>query len=133
MHPFAFAHPATLGETIALLDRHGADARLLAGGTDLIIRLRDGSLRPAVVAGILIIALGRSISAHSRRAAASVPAASSARLGETSKLTKPALPALCSWIGWNNSQALRTSGRTSVSKRCSGSGAPCLSSAAAAW
>lgn len=52
MHPFAFARPATLGETIALLDRHGAEARLLAGGTDLIIRLRDGSLRPAVVVDV---------------------------------------------------------------------------------
>jgi carbon-monoxide dehydrogenase medium subunit len=52
MHPFSFARPATLGETIALLDRHGAEARLLAGGTDLIIRLRDGSLKPTVVVDV---------------------------------------------------------------------------------
>ncbi len=49
MHTFAYTRPATLAEAIALLDAGGADARILAGGTDLIIRLRDGSLRPAVV------------------------------------------------------------------------------------
>ena len=49
MHPFAYERPGSLAEAIALLGRHGAEARLLAGGTDLIIRLRDGSLRPSVV------------------------------------------------------------------------------------
>jgi CO/xanthine dehydrogenase FAD-binding subunit len=49
MRTFAYARPATLAEAIALLERHGAEARLLAGGTDLIIRLRDGTLRPSVV------------------------------------------------------------------------------------
>ena len=42
MHTFAYARPATLAEAVALLDAHGPDARLLAGGTDLVIRLRDG-------------------------------------------------------------------------------------------
>jgi len=49
MQPFTYARPTSLAETIALLDRHGPEARLLAGGTDLIIRLRDGTLGPAVV------------------------------------------------------------------------------------
>ena len=49
MHTFEFARPATLAEAVALLDAHGPDARLLAGGTDLVIRLRDGTARPAVV------------------------------------------------------------------------------------
>ena len=46
MQTFAYERPATLAEAVALLDAHGPDARLLAGGTDLIIRLRDGSARP---------------------------------------------------------------------------------------
>lgn len=49
MRPFAYARPATLAEAVALVSRHGAAARILAGGTDLIIRLRDGTLRPDVV------------------------------------------------------------------------------------
>ena len=49
MRAFAYERPSHLDEGIALLQRHGPDARPLAGGTDLIIRLRDGSLRPRVV------------------------------------------------------------------------------------
>ena len=49
MHAFAYERPATLAEALALLQAHGPAARLLAGGTDLIIRLRDGSARPSVV------------------------------------------------------------------------------------
>jgi CO/xanthine dehydrogenase FAD-binding subunit len=56
MHTFAYARPATLAEAVALLDAHGPDARLLAGGTDLVIRLRDGSVRPAVVIDLKRIA-----------------------------------------------------------------------------
>ena len=52
MHTFAYARPATLAEATALLETHGPDARVLAGGTDLVIRLRDGSLRPTVVVDV---------------------------------------------------------------------------------
>jgi len=56
MHTFAYARPATLAEAVALLDAHGPDARLLAGGTDLVIRLRDGTARPRVVIDVKRIA-----------------------------------------------------------------------------
>jgi carbon-monoxide dehydrogenase medium subunit len=56
MHTFAYARPATLAEAVALLEAHGPDARLLAGGTDLIIRLRDGTARPVVVVDVKRIA-----------------------------------------------------------------------------
>jgi carbon-monoxide dehydrogenase medium subunit len=49
MRTFAWEQPTTVAETIALLARHGPAARLLAGGTDLLIRLRDRSLEPDVV------------------------------------------------------------------------------------
>src|SRR5262245_54815406 len=52
MRPFAFARPATLAEAVALLGRHGVGARPIAGGTDLVIRLRDGSIRPDVVVDV---------------------------------------------------------------------------------
>jgi CO/xanthine dehydrogenase FAD-binding subunit len=56
MRTFAYARPATVAEAVALLEAHGPDARLLAGGTDLIIRLRDGTVRPAVVVDLKRIA-----------------------------------------------------------------------------
>ena len=49
MQTFDYVRPATLAEAFALLEAHGDQARLLAGGTDLIIRLRDGTVRPALV------------------------------------------------------------------------------------
>jgi carbon-monoxide dehydrogenase medium subunit len=49
MHPFSYACPVTLAETLALLEEHGPHASLLAGGTDLVVELRNGAIRPAVV------------------------------------------------------------------------------------
>ena len=48
MRAFAVAQPQDLSEAIALLAAEPG-ARLLAGGTDLIIGLRDGSIRTPVV------------------------------------------------------------------------------------
>ena len=56
MRAFAYERPAHLDDAVALLAKHGLDARLLAGGTDLIIRLRDGSLLPRVVVDVKGIA-----------------------------------------------------------------------------
>jgi CO/xanthine dehydrogenase FAD-binding subunit len=56
MHTFAYARPTSLAEAVALLEVHGPDARVLAGGTDLIVRLRDGSATPAVVIDVKRIA-----------------------------------------------------------------------------
>ncbi|HEY4753763.1 MAG TPA: FAD binding domain-containing protein, partial [Candidatus Limnocylindrales bacterium] len=52
MRPFTYARPGTLADAVALLAEQGPEARVLAGGTDLIIRLRDGSARPAVVVDV---------------------------------------------------------------------------------
>jgi CO/xanthine dehydrogenase FAD-binding subunit len=56
MRPFAYARPGTLAEVVALLAEHGPEARLLAGGTDLVIRLRDGSVRPSLVVDVKRVA-----------------------------------------------------------------------------
>lgn len=49
MHPFTYERPSTLPEAVALLSEHGPEARIIAGGTDLLIGLRDGTIRPRVV------------------------------------------------------------------------------------
>jgi carbon-monoxide dehydrogenase medium subunit len=52
MRSFSYERPATLAEALSILESIGRDARPLAGGTDLIIRLRDGTVRPAMVVDI---------------------------------------------------------------------------------
>lgn len=62
MRAFAYERPTRLDDAVAALDEHGPDARLLAGGTDLIIRLRDGSIEPQVVIDVkAIVELEREI------------------------------------------------------------------------
>jgi CO/xanthine dehydrogenase FAD-binding subunit len=56
MRAFAYERPESLAEAVGILVEHGPDARLLAGGTDLIIRLRDGTIRPRVVVDVKRIA-----------------------------------------------------------------------------
>jgi carbon-monoxide dehydrogenase medium subunit len=56
MRPFAYERPATLAEAIGLLAAHGPAARPLAGGTDLIIQLRDGSRELAAVVDVKRVA-----------------------------------------------------------------------------
>ena len=49
MRSFHYARPETLAEALELLNEHGASASVLAGGTDLIARLRAGRELPSIV------------------------------------------------------------------------------------
>ena len=49
MQAFRYERPQTLDRAVALLDSYGPDARPLAGGTDLIIGMRQRALLPKVV------------------------------------------------------------------------------------
>ncbi|HXZ97874.1 MAG TPA: xanthine dehydrogenase family protein subunit M [Candidatus Acidoferrum sp.] len=49
---FDYFGPQTLQETIELLDKHGRDAKLLAGGTDLIVSLRAREQHPKSIIDI---------------------------------------------------------------------------------
>jgi CO/xanthine dehydrogenase FAD-binding subunit len=52
MNRFEYARPETVGEAVGLLVEHGPDARILAGGTDLVIGLRNRWVEPKVVIDI---------------------------------------------------------------------------------
>jgi carbon-monoxide dehydrogenase medium subunit len=56
MHPFTYVRPAALDEALALLSEHGPAARVLAGGTDLLVKLRLGRVKPGVVIDLKRIA-----------------------------------------------------------------------------
>jgi CO/xanthine dehydrogenase FAD-binding subunit len=49
VQPFEYARPATLSEALRLLDGGGPEACLLAGGTDVVVALRNRTLRPKLV------------------------------------------------------------------------------------
>ena len=46
---FEYLEPGTLRECVEMLGHYGSEARLLAGGTDLVVKLRSGTLRPRAV------------------------------------------------------------------------------------
>src|SRR5436305_13896004 len=56
MRAFAYERPTSVAGALALLAGGVDGARPLAGGTDLIIRIRDGSIRPATVVDVKAIA-----------------------------------------------------------------------------
>ena len=49
MWPSTYHAPESLADLHGLLARYGTDARLLMGGTDVIVRLRHGHMRPAAL------------------------------------------------------------------------------------
>jgi CO/xanthine dehydrogenase FAD-binding subunit len=49
---FKYARPTELADALSILAEHRERARILAGGTDLIIRLRDGTFAPDVVVDV---------------------------------------------------------------------------------
>ena len=49
MRSFAYERPASLAEATSLLAEAGEGARILAGGTDLVVGLRDDAIQPEVV------------------------------------------------------------------------------------
>ena len=58
MIDFQFHRPDSLGDAIELLDRHGDDARLLAGGTALVLQMKQRFAQPAHVIGLRGLANG---------------------------------------------------------------------------
>lgn len=56
MQPFSYERPERISEASRLLGDLGTEARLLAGGTDLVVGLRDGSVHPRLVVDVKHIA-----------------------------------------------------------------------------
>jgi len=49
VHTFDYLKPETLQEALHLLGRHGASARLVAGGTDVMVMIKKGEISPGVL------------------------------------------------------------------------------------
>ena len=52
MTPFTYLEPSSLDEALALLARHGGEAKLIAGGTGLVNLMKQRLVRPAFVIGL---------------------------------------------------------------------------------
>ena len=51
-HEFEYFKPSSIDEAIKLLNKYGAKARILSGGTDLVVRIKDGFETPDAVIDI---------------------------------------------------------------------------------
>lgn len=49
---FTFHEPGTLDECLSLLDQHGPNAAVLAGGTDLLVNLKKGLIKPGLLVSL---------------------------------------------------------------------------------
>ncbi len=52
MHAFDYAAPQSVDEVVSLLSEHGDQARLLAGGSDIIAQLQEGRLRVNILVDV---------------------------------------------------------------------------------
>jgi CO/xanthine dehydrogenase FAD-binding subunit len=56
LQKFEYAAPAGRAELLSLLAERGADSKLLAGGTDLLVNIRAGVMKPALVIDVKKVA-----------------------------------------------------------------------------
>jgi carbon-monoxide dehydrogenase medium subunit len=52
MHRFDYHAPRTLNDAVSLLKQNGDGVRLLAGGTDLLVHMKEGGLHPPAVVSL---------------------------------------------------------------------------------
>lgn len=87
MNAMRYETPGSIDEAVAILAKANGNARVLAGGTDLLVQIRAGMVKPDVVVDIKKIPELRSISAENGgfRIGAAV---SGAEMGEHAALSK---------------------------------------------
>ena len=52
---FNYLEPATVGEAVSLLNQHGNNAKIMAGGTDLFVQMRAKAIKPEHIVDITYI------------------------------------------------------------------------------
>ena len=94
MIDFEFHSPATLEEALDLLERHGEDARVMAGGTALVLQMKQRFAQPGHVIGLRKIPGLSSIAIESNGDTGSVRigALCTQRYIETSEIVRQKLP-----------------------------------------
>jgi len=52
LREFEYLEPSSLSEAVSLLDQYGQEAKILAGGTDLLVDMKEGELSPRYLVDI---------------------------------------------------------------------------------
>lgn len=92
MYPFEYTAPTLLSEALGALARHGPETRFLAGGTDLMIAIRERGLKPSCLVDLKRIGGLSDITRHDGRIR--IGGLASVRSLERSALIREQLPAL---------------------------------------
>ncbi|MDH4039858.1 MAG: xanthine dehydrogenase family protein subunit M [Gammaproteobacteria bacterium] len=116
-----YESPSTTREAAALLDKEAGVAHVLAGGTDLLVRMKLGHIEPDLLVDIKRIPAMKSIS-HSARGTRIGAAVSGAELGEHKAIAK-------AWPGVV--EATNLIGSDQIQSRCTMVGNLCNASPAA--
>lgn len=91
MRRFDLALPGTIDDCLKILAERGPDAKLLAGGTDLLPQLKNGLLKPARVIDLSGVSRLRTVAANS---ALRIGAAATARAIELDPAIRAKYPAI---------------------------------------
>ena len=116
-----YRSPGTVKEAVELLAAHNGAAHVLAGGTDLLVKLRAGNVAPALVVDLKAIPQLRGIAADARGFRVGA-ATSCAEIGEHAAL-------VAAWPGVV--EALQLIGSTQIQGRATAGGNLCNASPAA--
>ena len=128
MNTSGYACPRTLGEAIDLLDRSGGRARPLAGGTDLLVKLRSKAIEADLLIDIKRIPQTTLIRFDPRRGLTIGAAVSCARICEHREVRRryPALVDAASLIGATAIQSRASLGGNLCNAAPSADGVPAL-------
>jgi len=98
MTTFDYHEPASHAEALSLVKKHGADAQLIAGGTNLVIMMRQGLVQPKHVIGMRKLRELRGI-APTAQGGIEIGALTTHREVERSAMVARFFPALCETFG----------------------------------
>lgn len=122
MRPFEYFAPTTLAETAAILTRFEGQAKILAGGTDLLVEIKENLRHPAGVINLKKVP-GLDSLTYAEATGLTIGALTTVRQVETSPLVKQHYPALA--------EAARTLGSIQVRNRATVAGNICRASPSA--
>lgn len=103
---FEYLEPASIEEAVSLLGRYDDEARVIAGGTDLLVQIKDKSVRPEYVVDIGYIA-GLDYISYDEKQGLRIGALSTIRALEKSNKISQTYPVISQAAGLLGSVAIR--------------------------